>query len=406
MAAPRADLVPTVVLGGEASLISDKIVPHLLEHGLSVIAHHDWYKARSMALPDATRVLFLMTDMVGHSLSTPMVADARNRGVKVVYGCRKYAVFAGRLAAAGFPVRPPEATVPLPVAPTVAATLTTLPDTCPELTEDVPVPKDLIEKIILLMAEDPTLSHRALARHFDVPYSRVEEAARGAREVLGIVPEKHHVAVVKTTFLAACASRGITSFATVPNSGTLPRKRGDATMPAQPTVPVTTNFRDIGDGTVLKKVLAHLSKNPLATNENLAAAFPTQTSSIPPAASAARKLLGLSVRRGRSAALNVDVVRWNAACRHYGLTDTYPVPPSGTLVRGLREHRPAVAPKAQTVSAAPVLAPEVFTADPLKDVRELVELLRSEMGKHRIESLTLTAHETKMQRLVAITESL
>ncbi len=408
MGAQPAGLVPTVVLGGEASLISDKIAAHLLEHGLSVIAHHDWYKARSAPLPDAARVLFLMTDMVGHSLSTPMVAEARSRGIKVVYGCRKYAVFASRLDAAGFPVRAPEAPAPLPVAPTVAATLTTLPEP-PEPTEDVPMPEattstnhELEEQVARLLAQDPTLSNRALVRLYPrITYTRLDAAARAARQALGISPQSRYVVIMRETFLAACAERGIASSVSIPESGIM---RREAVKPAKVARGVPkADLRDIREGTLLKKVLVYLSRHPLATNTDLASVFSEQAGSIPGYATKGRKLLGLSTGRGRAMSAQVDATKWEATCRRYGLTDTYPVPPSGVLVRGLREHRPSVAPKPQKPVAATVPAPEASAADPLKDVRDLVELLRAEMGKHRIESLTLTAHETKVQRLVTIT---
>jgi hypothetical protein len=260
-------------------------------------------------------------------------------------------------------------------------------------------------QVTRLLAQDPTLSNRALVRLYpSTTYTRLDAAARAARQALGISPQSRYVVVVRETFLAACAERGITSAVTIPESGVV---RRDAFKPAKAARDVPkADPRAIRDGTLLKKVLVYMSKHPLATNTDLAAVFSEQSGSIPGYATKARKLLGLSTGRGRAMSAQVDAAKWEATCRRYGLTDTYPVPPSGVLVRGLREHRPAVAPKPQKPVAAPAPAPEVSAADPLKDVRDLVELLRAEMGKHRIESLTLTAHETKMQRLVTITESL
>lgn len=413
-------LVPTVVLGGEASLVVDKIGPHLQEHGLAVIAHCDWYKARSLVMPEVTRVLFLLTDMVGHHLSVPMVDEARSRGIKVVYGCRKYAVYASRLEAAGFPLLSQSA--PLPVAPTIVTTLATLN---PPTQEEVPMPPaevsplsdtdTLTERVIALLASEPALSGRVVGEWLGVSRYKVEPLVKVARKVLGIVAGVDDVLIQPDTYRAACAARGITPITLPANNIVL---RPESSRPGR-----TRTRRG-----VLEKAIAHLAKNPLATAKDVKEAIGVNTTTVASATTEARGVLGIEFGRGRSLAVTVDMDKWRKTCEEHGLTEVFPVPQDGVILKTwpTREvsERPASKPAApprparpprsslrehplpQSAVPAAVVAPEVPAGDPLKDVRDLVELLRAEMVKHRIESLTLTAYETKMRRLVVVDESL
>lgn len=424
-------LVPTVVLGGESSLVVDKIAPHLREHGLAVIAHCDWYKARSLVMPEVTRVLFMLTDMVGHHLSVPMVDEARSRGIKVIYGCRKYAVFASRLAAAGFPAIP--ALPPLTAAP-IAVTLATInppeqEDTMPPLDLASLTPeKQTTERVLALLASEPALSGRMVGEWLNIPRYKAEPATRRAREILGIVPGSDDVLVQRDTYLAACAARGIPPI-TLPANGLLPR-------PAS-SLPGRHRTRE----TLIRKAVAHLAKNPLATTKEIEDALGNKTTSVAQAGTAARAALGIVLGRGRSTEVTVDMAKWKKTCEEHGLTEVYALPADGILTkpvvsrsrrehpvpkparktprtprRMLREHHLARPPEVATVPASEVPAPVRAqydaeeaarrAGDPLKDVRDLVELLRSEMVKHRIESLTLTATDTKVRRLVVVDESL
>ena len=408
-------LVPTVVLGGESSLVVDKIAPHLREHGLAVIAHCDWYKARSLVMPEVTRVLFMLTDMVGHHLSVPMVDEARSRGIKVIYGCRKYAVYASRLAAAGFPALLPAS---LPAAPTITVTLATL-NPLPQ--EEAPMPpidvasltpdKQITERVVALLANEPSLSGRMVGDWLGMPRYKAEPATKKARAILGIVPGSEDVLVQRDTYLAACASRGIPPI-TLPPDNIVMRPKG--------SLPGRHRTRE----TLLTKVIAHLSQNPLATAKEVEDALGNKTTSVAQAATAARIALGISIGRGRSAEVTVNVEKWKKTCEEHGLTEVYSLPIDGVIARPIVT-RPLSEHPVPTPATKPIRAPRPLrehhvarppvpvaasvpasSGDPLKDVRDLVELLRSEMVKHRIESLTLTATETKVRRLVVVDESL
>ena len=402
-------LVPTVVLGGESSLVVDKIAPHLREHGLAVIAHCDWYKARSLVMPEVTRVLFMLTDMVGHHLSVPMVDEARSRGIKVIYGCRKYAVYASRLAAAGFPALLPAS---LPASPTITVTLATLnplpqeeapmATTKPTLLDNTSA---MAERVVALLASEPSLSMRVVSERLHHSRVATDPATRRARDLLGIVCRSKEVFVHKGTYIAACEARGITPI-DLPPDGLVARPEGS--LPG-------IRSRE----TVLERVITYLAKNPLARGRTVANAVGEPSATVPAQIGPARSVLGIT---SGSLGVTVDLATWKRACKKHGLTDVFPVPKDGFIPREdapvldarpapkprpLREYPLARPPVATPVPVpVPVVASEVAGGDPLKDVRDLVELLRSEMVKHRIESLTLTATDTKVRRLVVVDESL
>ena len=163
---------------------------------------------------------------------------------------------------------------------------------------------ELEEQVARLLAQNPTLSNRALVRLYPrTTYTRLDAAARAARQALGISPQSRYVVIVRETFLAACAERGIASPVSIPESGVMRRK---ASKPAKVARGVPkADLRDIREGTLLKKVLVYLSRHPLATNTDLASVFSEQAGSIPGYATKGRKLLGLSTGRGRAMSAQV-----------------------------------------------------------------------------------------------------
>jgi hypothetical protein len=98
-------LCSALVVGGDPSFVTRKIVPRLMRHGIHMIGH--WpYKKSNGTFPAATELLLILTDMVGHSMTETAVAEATKRGVPVIYGVRKYAVLEQRLRDGGFPEIP------------------------------------------------------------------------------------------------------------------------------------------------------------------------------------------------------------------------------------------------------------------------------------------------------------
>lgn len=107
-------LVPTLIVGGEHSFIVDKLSPQLLRHGLQTATHWEW-RRKAGAFPDTTKLVFVLTDMVGHVLNNAAVLQARERGLPVIMGCRKWAMNVDRLEKAGFPLL--LSPTPIPVLP-------------------------------------------------------------------------------------------------------------------------------------------------------------------------------------------------------------------------------------------------------------------------------------------------
>lgn len=106
-------LVPTLIVGGEHSFVVDKLEGQLRRHGLTVAHHWEWGK-KPKAFVGWIDVVFIVTDMVSHSLTDNVRELAHERGVPVIFGCRKWATNRERLEKAGFPEREVLAT-PSPV---------------------------------------------------------------------------------------------------------------------------------------------------------------------------------------------------------------------------------------------------------------------------------------------------
>lgn len=97
-------LVPTLIVGGEHSFVVDKLEGQLRRHGLTVAHHWEWGK-KPKAFVGWIDVVFIVTDMVSHSLTDHVRDLAHERGVPVIFGCRKWATNRERLEKAGFPER-------------------------------------------------------------------------------------------------------------------------------------------------------------------------------------------------------------------------------------------------------------------------------------------------------------
>jgi len=116
----EAFLVPTLVVGGEHSFVVDKLESQLRRHGLTIAHHWEW-KKKPKAFVGYIDVVFIVTDMVSHSLNDHVREVAAEKGVPIIYGCRKWATNTDRLTRAGFPERVVEEKVSAPPAETTPA---------------------------------------------------------------------------------------------------------------------------------------------------------------------------------------------------------------------------------------------------------------------------------------------
>lgn len=195
----------TLVVGGEASFVKAKLTPQLARHGLRVTAHWEWMKEKG-AFPDATEVVFILTDMAGHHLNDAAKNQATPKGIPIIYGVRKHAVNIDRLTKAGFPL---------------------LPTTTETTTENELMPtlfhssrgkalrgeaRLVYDRVLPLLAAHPALSNRAISEGINVPYGSTGEPARAARETLGISDEQggQSVAINRPVYEAACAALNLT----------------------------------------------------------------------------------------------------------------------------------------------------------------------------------------------------
>ena len=250
-------LYRTLVVGGEPSVLR-KLTPRLRRHLLKVDGHWPW-KKQAGAFPDTIEVLFVLTDMVSHSLSGLAIEEARKRGIPVIMGGRKHALNVEKLASAGFPEVPllapkpavspkrqktsasvsdasvsdaPMPVFPVPVAPTpvevlsppvlAAAVEPTVPETPSEETP-VPNPRTLLKTpslaaptavvaialptmlktgtgraVLLALAADPGVSNVKMMEMFGLGSNQGTVATTGveARRVLGIVSPRTPAPVV------------------------------------------------------------------------------------------------------------------------------------------------------------------------------------------------------------------
>lgn len=168
----------TLVVGGESSFVTSKLAPALAHHGLRVDANWPWDKEKG-AFPDATEVVFILTDMAGHHLNDAAQVVAQQRSLPIVYGVRKWALNVARLEKMGFPA-------------------IQSPDKEPT---DMPAPKYDYEpmyysvgekrkqdylKVLTALAVLPSASNRGLEAFVDIPRGTLSGLAEACRKNLGV----------------------------------------------------------------------------------------------------------------------------------------------------------------------------------------------------------------------------
>jgi hypothetical protein len=260
-------LTRVLVVGGEPSFVNRKLAPRLLRHLLRVTAHWPWKKANG-TFPEDTELLFVLTDMCGHSMSGVAIEEAKRRGIPVVMGMRKHALNIDKLAAAGFPEFAPLApkpmvspkreqannpifSIPLPAivledADVSAQTTSTEPTheepTVPTPTAALPPFPTLShdERLLAaLLASEPGLSNtRALEKlGTDWNYGKMSVAGAKVRRVLGIsIPRnaKSDMYVDAAIYRRACEALGVTPVTLSPD-GRYTRDKKTRTASVRPS---------------------------------------------------------------------------------------------------------------------------------------------------------------------------
>lgn len=335
-------LTQTLVVGGEASFVMRKLSPRLTRHGLYV-AHHWPWKKQNGSFPENISVVFVLTDMCGHSMSGAAIAEAHKRGIPVIMGTRKHAVNIPKLVEAGFPEIPMLSPKPIetkkPEPPLLPAPVTApAPEPTPEELPPMPttirrpavfaVPPRVTHPntlaVMRLLAMSPGVSNRKIMEDLpNLTKGEVMSVVQAARKTLGITTglgKQLSVSVDARVFEAACDLHNLDRVI-IPASGTYPKENLRLGRPPLPAVAETPPAAPV-----------------VAT---------VPTAEVPPEVLAATP------------------------------ANVQPPPPR---------------------AAAPM--PD------MKDLKDAVALLRAVMAHHNVESMTITATKADMRRIVVLDQSL
>jgi hypothetical protein len=262
-----------LVVGGEPSFVTRKLAPRLTRHLLRVTAHWPWKKANG-TFPEDTELLFVLTDMCGHSMSGVAIEEAKRRGIPVVMGMRKHALNLDKLASAGFPEFAPLAPKPMvsPKREQANNTVFGIPlpaivledadepvqTTFPEPTHEeptVPTPTSNLlpfptlshdERLLAaLLAAEPGLSNTRAREKLgtDWNYGKTSVAGAKVRRALGIsIPRnaKADMYVDAAIYRRACEALGVTPVTLSPDGRYTRDKKTKTASVRPPPVEVVT----------------------------------------------------------------------------------------------------------------------------------------------------------------------
>jgi len=268
-----------LVVGGEASFVTRKLAPRLRRHLIRMVAHWPWKKANG-TFPEDIDLLFVLTDMVSHSMSGVAIKEAQRRGIPVVMGVRKHTMNLERLAVAGFPEFAPFATHPVDAgklpkylvaavedrdeigsmrrkdtkpAPVMIETPKPKPESTPSEEHSTPMPAPAVKPVpespsslqhaldgiaLRLLSENPGLTNKAIGVKMDgATKTQATTACSRARARLGIrfVPGTigTGVPVDAAKYEATCAEVGVPPVK-LSAEGTFPRSDGGTAASARP----------------------------------------------------------------------------------------------------------------------------------------------------------------------------
>lgn len=340
-----------LVVGGEHSYVIGTLSTQLARHDIGVHEHWSWDLARApSALPKGIDLVYILTDLVGHNLSTKTVEMARSSGIPFVNSVRKWAEATGRLTAAKFPILNPS--IPLTTGPV-----------------NNPFPTDKRRKLyVTALAMDPTISNEGIrilvashaAQHgYTSGDSGDPSLASALRKEFGITAgsgQSPKVSVDSRKYMQACMKYGV-----IPNV---------AYAPPIPTPAVVAQ----GQAKIESEILGGIT--PTATTVGMAAllADPQPVPPPPPAPSIFDK----------------PKVR----------VETVPTAevPKEVLVAAPANVQP---PKTATPVAALPASPSNGTPSWMNDdLKVALQLARGQFESLGIESLTITKDGVRFRRVV------
>jgi len=356
-------LIPTLVVGGEASFVMRKLSPRLTRHGLHV-AHHWPWKKQNGSFPENISVVFILTDMCGHSMSGAALEEGRKRGIPVIMGTRKHAVNIQKLTEAGFPEIPLLAPKPIES----KKTRTPVPEPIPS-PEPVPTPE-----------EAPTMPNPLSATN-----ARPPVILRKAQKPL--ITNETTLAIMRLLAMSpGVSNRKIVD--TLPNitkGGLL-----NTVQEARSTLGITT-----GRG---KQIYVDVDEKVFT---EACDRYNFDRVAIPPGGRYPKENLRLGRPPG---APDKETAKAESLRMFPAPAEVATVPPA-VAPEVLAS---PVAPPAPVPVTAPVTAPVSFakSADPMQDMKDAVALLRAVMAAHGVETITVTPTTTNMRRVVVVEESL
>jgi hypothetical protein len=284
-------LYRTLVVGGEPSVLR-KLTPRLRRHLLKVDGHWPW-KKQAGAFPDTIEVLFVLTDMVSHSLSGLAIEEARKRGIPVIMGGRKHALNVERLASAGFP--------------------------------EVP-----------MLAPKPAVSPKRQKTEASVSDASVSDASvsDAPMPVFPVPVAPTPVEVLSPPVLAAAVEPTVPEITPeetpVPNPRTLLKTRSLAAPTSVVAIALPTMLKT-GTG---RAVLLALAADPGVSNVKMMETFGLGSSqgTVATTGVEARRVLGIVSPRTPAPVVTVDAVTYNKVCAYLGVTPVA-LPPNGEWPR-------------------------------------------------------------------------
>lgn len=249
-------LIPALVVGGEHSFVVDKLEAQLRRHGLTIAHHWEW-KKKPKAFGGYADVVFLVTDMVSHALTDHVRELAHEKGVPVIFGCRKWATNKDRLERAGFPERAPLAPVvaaPLKEAAPFVSVLPVPPtpkDESPMPEQDVERPSnspragsDLYKVYEQIVLQSPRISNKEAYEEARMRVAGTGIALGGRRpELLALIRKTHGIVLPNNNRIV-----------TVPTSEVPPEVLAATPKNLQPPVRATVAPTDVRDLVQLLRV--------------------------------------------------------------------------------------------------------------------------------------------------------
>jgi hypothetical protein len=383
-------LKQALVAGGQASFVMDKLSKSLARHGIAIHTHWSWDKKRPpQKFPEGIDLVYICTDMIGHSLANPCVDYARETGIPYVNGTRKWAESIERLTSAGFPLHNPQENLPLIL--------------------NEAIPKNRKER-----RRQPT-----------------ESELRGVMIAMsGTTDLKKAPAVIADQLMPSVSTLAASMNAPVAESEPFPtpiitpdpepKPEVKETAMSESTVTYEVRNKSLNPSNSLQQVYLHaLIQEPDLSNEDLWSRIQTHPFAVgkrfdAQRGSSARRQLGIEVeRKGGVRRVMVNSNTFGQTARAIGLK-TFPPPkplyvesdPHQTgspqrlnAARVAKQEEQTAPPPAAPAAPAPAPKVELSSMDEIKD---LITLLRVKMAEESITELHLTPDSVKYKQVKVV----